>query len=98
MALSGDDDYFSSDLDDDRVKKFWGFFNKPVLVLHSGNEEYVPSHISQEALSQRYQKANPLVSSLSGLIPNANHAVEDEDARQWLAERVSQFLATIEEE
>lgn len=93
---SGDDDYFSADLDDDKVKRYWGRFQKPALVLHSGKDEFVPKNIDQAALNKRYQDASPLVSSLSDLIPNTGHAVEEEEARQWLAVRVAEFLETLQ--
>lgn len=92
----GDDDYFSSDLDDETVSRFWGRFKKPVLVLHSEKDEFVPASIDQAMLNKKFQDANPVISSLSGLIPDTGHTVLQEEARQWLAERVKQFLVTLE--
>ncbi|OAA38594.1 Esterase/lipase superfamily protein [Metarhizium rileyi] len=95
-AKGGDDDYFSSDLDDVTVANFWSRFNKPVMVLHSDEDEFVPKHVDQAVQNQRYQKVSPLVSSLSGLIPNAGHTVEEEASREWLGKRVVEFLQTLE--
>jgi pimeloyl-ACP methyl ester carboxylesterase len=92
---SGDDDYFTSDLDDATVKRVWGRFEKPVLVLHSEKDEFVPSKVDLPALNQRYQDANPVVSKLSGLIPEASHAVQGDESRQWLSQRVQDFLQEI---
>ncbi|KAG6000047.1 hypothetical protein E4U43_001726 [Claviceps pusilla] len=96
VAKNGDDDYFSSDLDDDTVRKYWRRFNKPVLALHSANEEHVPHFVNQITENQRFQKANPMVSPLSGLIPEASHQVLEENAREWLGQRVVEFLQTLE--
>ncbi|KFH41779.1 hypothetical protein ACRE_075000 [Hapsidospora chrysogenum ATCC 11550] len=96
MAKDGDDDYFSADLEDEKVRRHWGRFEKPVLVLHSGEEEFVPKSIDQVALNKRYQDASPMVSRLSGLIPGAGHAVEDDAAREWLAVRTAEFLETLQ--
>ncbi|KAG5966845.1 hypothetical protein E4U58_002417 [Claviceps cyperi] len=96
VAKGGDDDYFSSDLDDETVRKYWSRFNKPVLVLHSANEEFLPDFVDQAKENQRYQKANPMVSPLSGLIPGASHQVLEESAREWLAQRVLEYLRTLE--
>ncbi|KAG5950649.1 hypothetical protein E4U53_004649 [Claviceps sorghi] len=96
VAKDGDDDYFSSDLDDETVRKYWSRFNKPVLALHSANDEYVPGFVDQAKESQRFQKANPMVSPLSGLIPGASHQVLEETARKWLDQRVLEFLQTLE--
>ena len=93
---SGDDDYFSSDLDDDRVSQIWKMFKQPVLVLHSEEDEYVPSDVDQAGLNKRYQDQNPLVSPLSGLIPGTGHTVLQEEARSWLAKRVVEFLETLD--
>ncbi|PFH60915.1 hypothetical protein XA68_10113 [Ophiocordyceps unilateralis] len=95
-AKGGDDDYFSSDLDDETVARFWHRFTKPVLVLHSERDEFVPPNIDQAALNAKYRSANALVSPLSGLIPGTGHTVLEEEARQWLARRVEQFLRTLD--
>ena len=78
------------------MKRYWGRFHKPALVLHSGKDEFVPKSIDQEALNKRYRDANPMVSSLSGLIPNTGHTVEEDEAREWLAVRVGKFLETLQ--
>ncbi|KAG6033950.1 hypothetical protein E4U41_006759 [Claviceps citrina] len=96
VAKEGDDDYFSSDLDDETVRKYWSRFNKPVLVLHSANDEYVPDFVDHARENQRFQKANSMVSPLSGLIPEASHQVSEESAREWLSHRVVEFLRTLE--
>ncbi|QPH12675.1 hypothetical protein C2857_004945 [Epichloe festucae Fl1] len=95
IAKDGDDDYFSSDLDDETVRRYWSRFNKPVLALHSANDEYVPEFVDQAKENQRFQKANSMVSPLSGLIPEASHQVLEESAREWLGQRVVEFLQTI---
>ena len=92
-SYRGDDDYFSSDLDDETVARVWGRFTKPVLVLHSEKDEFVPSHVDSAALNKRYRDANPVVSSLSGLVPGAGHTVQNDQGRAWLAQRVQAFIA-----
>ncbi|KAM4068081.1 alpha/beta hydrolase family protein [Hirsutella rhossiliensis] len=95
FAKGGDDDYFSSDLDDETVARVWGRFKKPVLVLHSEMDEFVPDNVDQAALNKKYRDANPVVSPLSGLIPGAGHTVTGEEAREWVAGRVAEFLRTL---
>lgn len=77
------------------MARVWGRFDKPVLVLHSAADEYVPARIDQAAASRRYRDASRLVSPLSGLIPGAGHAVPQDEAREWLARRVVAFLETL---
>lgn len=92
---SGNDDYFSSDLDQDVVSKVWGRFDKPFLVLHSAEDEYVPSYIDKKGLVEGWRKENPRMSPLSGAIPGANHTVDSEESRAWLADAVTKFLSGI---
>jgi pimeloyl-ACP methyl ester carboxylesterase len=95
VGSSGDDDYFSSDLDDKFIARVWGRFRQPVMILHSAADEFVPRTVSQEELNAKWAAKNALISPLSGLIPGANHTVLGEDARQWLAVRVHEFLKTL---
>lgn len=93
----GDDDYFSSDLADDKVAAIWGKLGQPVLIVPSGDEEYVPALIDVRGLVHRWKTfCKPgIASDLSGLIPGANHRVDNEEGQAWLAERVSGFLAGL---
>ncbi|CVK94277.1 uncharacterized protein FFB20_09407 [Fusarium fujikuroi] len=93
-SKGGDDDYFSSDLPDDVVERNWSRFNKPVLVLHSGEDEFVPGRIDQAASNNRYKTLNPVVSRLSGLIPGASHTVDQPQAQEWLSKTVIEWLKT----
>ncbi|GAB1320454.1 hypothetical protein MFIFM68171_10664 [Madurella fahalii] len=99
-GVGGDDDYFSSDLPDEKVADIWGKLEQPVLILPSEKDEWVPKKIDVVGLVKRWKSfCKPgIVSGLSGLIPGANHRVEDAAAQEWLAERVAGFLAEIERE
>lgn len=95
LLCSGDDDYFSADLEDEKVKKYWGRFQKPVMALHSEKDEFIPEYVDQVALNKRYKDASPMVSPLSGLIPNTGHTVLEDEPREWLAAKVIEFLTTL---
>lgn len=77
------------------MKKYWGRFQKPVLALHSEKDEFIPEDVDQVVLNKRYRDANPMVSSLSGLIPDTGHTVLQDKAREWLAAKVIEFLTTL---
>ncbi|KAJ4153202.1 hypothetical protein LMH87_009701 [Akanthomyces muscarius] len=96
IAKGGDDDFFSSDFDEVTRKKLWGRFTKPVLVLHSEEDEYVPVHVNQDALRKLYREASPQVSPLSGSIPDASHTVQNANGREWLAKTVVKFLQSLQ--
>jgi hypothetical protein len=51
--------------------------------------------VDQASQNKKFQAANPCVSPLSGLIPDAGHTVEEEAAREWLGKRVVEFLQTL---
>ncbi|EWZ95187.1 hypothetical protein BFJ70_g13831 [Fusarium oxysporum] len=93
-SKGGDDDYFSSDLPNDVIERNWSRFNKPVLVLHSAEDEFVPERIDQAASNKKYKALNPAVSRLSGLIPGASHTVDQPQAQEWLSKTVIEWLKT----
>ena len=76
------------------MQRVWGRFTKPVLVLHSEDDECVPKTIDQSALNKSYQAENSLISPLSDLIPGASHAVRKDAAREWVAKRVLEFVSS----
>ncbi|OLN81682.1 UPF0613 protein PB24D3.06c 2 [Colletotrichum chlorophyti] len=94
-AKGGDDDYFSSDLDESSISQVWGRFQQPVMALHSAEDEFVPSAIDKQSLIDLWRKASPKVHPLSGLIPGASHTVKNEESQEWLADRVIQFIQQI---
>ncbi|KAL1839083.1 hypothetical protein VTJ49DRAFT_1884 [Mycothermus thermophilus] len=97
-AVGGDDDYFSSDLPESRLAEIWGNLDVPVLIMPSGKEEWVPASLNVPAMVERWKSfAKPgIVSELSGLIPGANHRVDNDEGREWLIDRVARFLHEVE--
>ncbi|KAK4194733.1 hypothetical protein QBC40DRAFT_269866 [Triangularia verruculosa] len=98
----GDDDFFSSDLSDEELEGIWGGLSTPVLILPSEKEEWVPFTPEEvEGMVKRWAGfCKPgVVSEFSGLIPGANHRVDNTDTNpegeRWLVERVGKFLGTL---
>ena len=91
---SGNDDYFSSDIDDTKLAATFGRINKPTMIMPSENDEMIPSAVNKRVLLQRWVKASPsdLVSQLSDLVPGADHTLSAIEAQQWFSERVVRFL------
>ncbi|KAI8221756.1 putative sterigmatocystin biosynthesis P450 monooxygenase STCB [Colletotrichum sp. SAR 10_77] len=58
-AKGGDDDYFSSDLDESFVSSVWQRFEQPVMALHSAKDEFVPAKIDKQALIDSWKKTSP---------------------------------------
>lgn len=96
-AVGGDDDYFSSDLPDDTVRSIWQRVKKPILIVPSGKDEYVPASVDFAKLLAKWKSVCPVASDLSALIPEANHTVDPPSSQEWLAERVTRFLGGLEQ-
>jgi hypothetical protein len=92
---SGDDDYFSSDLDEERLAAIWADFGKPVLILLSEKDQFVPNHVEKGQLLKSWMAQSRMISSLSGLVFNADHEVSDPAAQRFLASRVFEFLEKL---
>ncbi|KAH8708359.1 hypothetical protein GQ44DRAFT_628263 [Phaeosphaeriaceae sp. PMI808] len=97
ISKGGDDDYFSSDLDDETLARTFGRLTKPTLILPSENDEMVPPTVDKGGLLQRWIRAAPegVVCGLSGVNPGADHGLSGEGARAWFGERVLGFLAVV---
>ncbi|KAK3295890.1 uncharacterized protein B0H64DRAFT_396747 [Chaetomium fimeti] len=98
-GVGGDDDYFSSDLPDDKLAAVWGKLEQPVLIVPSQKDEWVPTTIDVMGLVEKWKSfCKPGIGSeLSGLIPDANHRVDNDAGQEWLADRVARFLAELEQ-
>ncbi|KAK4456067.1 hypothetical protein QBC34DRAFT_453813 [Podospora aff. communis PSN243] len=98
-GVGGDDDCFSSDLGNEKLKGIWGNVQSPVLIVPSGADEFVPAEVDVPGMVERWRGfCRPrIMSGLSGLIPGANHRVDDATAKEWLADRVSRFLGELGE-
>lgn len=77
---TGADDYFSSDLSDERLEKTFGKLraDTPLLILHGEKDEAVPSHIDKLALLERWTKVvkrhgGAVDETNSGVVEGASH-------------------------
>ncbi|KAJ5674903.1 uncharacterized protein N7477_004837 [Penicillium maclennaniae] len=101
-----EDDLFSSDLSDQRLKETFGqigvrgLLKQQLLVLYSGRDQSVPPWVNKEALIKRWKEAldadgTHFWSPWSMVIPGASHALSDSDQkepRRILVERVIGYL------
>lgn len=97
IAKGGDDDFFSSDLDDERLAGTFGGLTRPTLVVPSEDDEMVPPAVDKDGLLRRWIRAAPegIVSGLSGLVPGADHALSESGPQKWFVERVVDFLRKL---
>jgi pimeloyl-ACP methyl ester carboxylesterase len=100
----GQDDYFSSDFDDIRLRGTFGKIGgtgTPISILYGGNDEHVPESVDKEHLVSRWTKlireGGGVVDESSGVIPGATHAlIEGGEPVDELIRRIVSFLGRIE--
>jgi pimeloyl-ACP methyl ester carboxylesterase len=100
----GEDDYFSSDLTDERLLTSFGALpaRSPLLILVSGADEYVPRSVNKEALVKRWieiaKRGEGMVDEEhSGVLEGASHNVSrnPEKVVDGLVKRVLGFLEGV---
>lgn len=96
----GSEDFFSSDIPDESLAATFGKIppSTKLLILFSGNDEFVPPSVDKEALVNKWkdvcEKNGITVAEESGVIPGAGHSVDgasDEVSKDFLG-RVRRFL------
>ncbi|KAH6718827.1 hypothetical protein BKA61DRAFT_629670 [Leptodontidium sp. MPI-SDFR-AT-0119] len=102
----GDDDFFSSDLSDERLMKTFGALPKgtPLCLLHSGSDEYVDPKLDKEKLIQRWIENSKrgegnVNQAYSGVLEGATHNLKgaSEEVLGGLVKRVLGFLESLDE-
>jgi len=101
----GDDDYFSSDLPAQKLKKTFGIFapRTPLLFLYSGNDEFVPKTFDVQKLISNWidtvkKGGGSVDEDNSGIIQGASHNLQGNDSKvvSELCNRVYNFLGKID--
>ncbi|TKA68113.1 hypothetical protein B0A55_08294 [Friedmanniomyces simplex] len=101
----GADDYFSSDLSEERLQNTFGRLpaRTPVLVLYSGSEENVPSTVDKDALVRRWigviEAGGGKVDGYHGsIVPEATHNLNGcpESIVRDLVQRVVGFVGRLD--
>lgn len=97
ISEGGDDDFFSSDFDDQTLQKRFRKLDRPTLIMPSEKDEMVPESVDKVALLRRWRDAAPsgVVSELSGINPGADHGLSAEEMQKWFVDRVMVFLRTV---
>ncbi|KAF8937358.1 hypothetical protein EDD21DRAFT_302438 [Dissophora ornata] len=96
-SVGGDDDMFSSDIPFEKMQALFGQVKTPLVMVHSGKDEYVPDHINKVQLVSQLTAACP--SSLgAAVLPDADHAISDQASQVRFCEVVVQFLRQVLEQ
>ncbi|KAL5356255.1 hypothetical protein BJX96DRAFT_142557 [Aspergillus floccosus] len=108
-----EDDLFSSDLRDQELEKTFGMIHERgllrgrMMVLISGADQAMPDWVDKEKHLVRWKNATDRNGQTaiwdqehSGIIPNASHALSNDDQaepRKYLVEKVLGFLRPLED-
>ena len=102
---TGEDDYFSSDLDDERLKGTFGKLGAaktPMCILYGEKDPYVPDFVDRAALVERWCKliagGGGIVDEGSGVVPGSSHNLKELGASmEDVIGRGVRFLHRIED-
>ncbi|KAF1976100.1 DUF1749-domain-containing protein [Bimuria novae-zelandiae CBS 107.79] len=96
-AKGGDDDYFSSDLDDATVKAKFSRVDRPILMLPGDEDELVPPYVNRKEMLDRWIRACPqgTVSKLSGFVPKGDHTISGPEAQEYVGNLIVQFVQAL---
>lgn len=96
------DDYFSSDLGDDRFRATFGQLGRTgarIALAYGEKDEAVPRHVDKAKLVGHWEElireGGGLVDEASGILPNARHAIKNEDAIEEFITRLNGFLDRV---
>jgi pimeloyl-ACP methyl ester carboxylesterase len=103
---TGDDDYFSSDIADERLRETFGKLpsQTPLLVLWSGEDEFVPGHVDAMCLIKKWwsiiKEGNGSADDRNGgIIKGASHNLQgnNEEIIMKLKDKVAGYLTRLEQ-
>ncbi|ODV83813.1 hypothetical protein CANARDRAFT_29556 [[Candida] arabinofermentans NRRL YB-2248] len=96
----GYDDFFSSYLNETDFKSTFGNVKKPLLVLYSGSDEFVPDHVDKAGMLEKFSRAvSPeFWSPLSKLVVGGTHNLGPEsgpNAQEDATSTAIEFIKSI---
>ncbi|GAA5854015.1 hypothetical protein JCM8547_008194 [Rhodosporidiobolus lusitaniae] len=99
IDLAVSEDFFSSDLSDQRLRNVFAPVTSPLLVFLSSNDISYPQHVKEKlpALLERFKSAtnDGIFSPVSGILDGAGHDVEQEEPQKEMIEKVVKFVQQL---
>lgn len=85
---------FSSDIPFESMQATFGQVKAPLIMVHSGKDEYIPANINKERLMSNLSNASP--SCLGAVVlPDADHAISDLASQTIFCNAVVQFIRKV---
>ena len=91
---SGDDDVFSTDLSDDMIKQLYEGVNRPIVMVHTKDDECYMSEKDQMQVMKRYQDFCPAIRK-TYLIETGGHSLTTEESHQEICDIVVEFIQEL---
>lgn len=85
---------FSSDLPDDRIQELYQGLERPMIWIHSKDDECYASEMDPMDLMRRFQSFCPAIKE-THVLPSGGHSVETEESQRMLCDIVENFLSTL---
>jgi hypothetical protein len=85
---------FSSDIPFAKMQALFGQVKTPLIWVHSGKDEYIPSDIDKARLISQLAAACPSSAGVTSL-PEADHAISDQPSQAAFCETVVNFIRQV---
>ncbi|GJJ71050.1 hypothetical protein EMPS_03400 [Entomortierella parvispora] len=93
-AVGGDDDMFSSDIPFEALHALFKEVKMPLIMVHSGKDEYIPSRVNKEKLYTQLAKASPTCLG-AVVLPEADHVISDQPSQITFCKAVVEFIQRV---
>ncbi|KAF9169625.1 hypothetical protein BGX21_010446 [Mortierella sp. AD011] len=93
-SVGGDDDMFSSDIPFEKMQELFGQVKSPLIMVHSGKDEYIPEQINKDKLISQLAAACPTCAGAI-VLSDADHAISDQASQATFCDAVVQFLRQV---
>ncbi|KAI8992368.1 hypothetical protein BDB01DRAFT_738314 [Pilobolus umbonatus] len=94
VAENGDDDVFSTDLSDERIRTLYQEVNRPICWIYSEKDEYYESKEDMSAVMERYQRLCPAI-KVTECVPDADHSINNNQAQEYFISVVTNFIKSL---
>ena len=103
---AGEDDYFSSDFDDERLRGTFGKLGHtktPMCILYGAKDSFVPEGVNKVELVEKWKRhirdGGGVVGEGSGVVPEMSHTVKElGPPLDDMIKRIYKFLLRIEDD
>jgi len=85
---------FSSDIPFEGFHALFKEVKLPLIMVHSGKDEYIPSHVNKEDLYAQMTKSSP--TCLGAIVlPEADHVISDQPSQMTFCKAVVEFVQRV---